>query len=237
MALSKSKSSARFTGGKSPAHELINVAAYKLFSRFGVRAVSVDQVIAQSGVAKATLYRHFPTKEHLVLAFLRRRETLWTQELQQAVERIGGLPGNRLLAVFDVYDKWFRKSDFDGCAFVNVMLETHKNPVIRGAAIAHLTTLRKFLEQIAREAGVTDAEEFGWKWHILMKGSIIAAGEGDRNAARRAREMGKLLLLNEGVEFANRPGLRMPAARAVGSVMITPQNTGEKTVTPRNKNC
>lgn len=205
MALSKSKPSARTPGGATPAHERIDKAAYELFSRFGVRAVSVDQVIAQSGVAKATLYRHYPTKEHLALAFMRRREELWTRAwLQHEIERIGGSPGKRLLAVFDVYDKWFHSSNFDGCAFVNVMLETNgEDCVIRPAAIAHLTTIRKFLEQIVGEASITDPAGFSWKWHILMKGAIIAASEGDRNAARRAREIGELLLAGEGIDIAH----------------------------------
>ncbi len=217
MALSKSKPLARNPGEMTPAHERIDIAAYDLFSRFGVRAVSVDQVIAQSGVAKATLYRHYPTKEHLALAFLRRREELWTRAwLQHEVERIGGSPGKRLLAVFDIYDKWFRGSNFDGCAFVNVMLESNGNDrVIRPAAIAHLTTIRKFLEQIAGEAGITDPEGFSWKWHILMKGAIIAAGQGDRVAARRAREIGQLLLADEGIDCTNGAGKAAQRPRAM----------------------
>ncbi len=59
---------------------------------------------------------------------------------------------------------------------------------------------------MAREAGITDPEGFGWKWHILMKGSIIAAGEGDRNAARRAREIGQLLLTSEGIDITHDGG-------------------------------
>lgn len=216
MALSKSKPSARNPAGATPAHERIDKAAYDLFSRLGVRAVvSVDQVIAQSGVAKATLYRHYPTKEHLALAFMRRREELWTRAwLQHEVERIGGSPGKRLLGVFDIYDRWFRSSNFDGCAFVNVMLETKGGDrVIRPAAIAHLTTIRKFLEHMAGEAGITDPEGFAWKWHILMKGAIIAAGQGDLNAARRAREIGELLLTSERVDIAQGADADMTSSR------------------------
>lgn len=186
---------------RATARERIDQTAYELFSRRGIRAVGIDEVIARSGVAKATLYRHYPTKSRLALAFLRRREKLWTQSwLQASVERRGGTPAARLLAVFDVFDRWFRRARFEGCAFVNVLLESsHRERTLRSAAIAHLTTIRLFVEQLAKEAGARDPENLGWQWHILMKGSIIAAGEGDRKAARRAREIGRLLLASEGL--------------------------------------
>ena len=122
--------------------ERIDETAYTLFSQRGVRAVGVDEIVARSGVAKMTLYRHYPSKNHLVLAFLRRREELWTRGwLQHEVERRGGPPGERLLAIFEVFDKWFRRPDFEGCSFINVLLEiddaTHP---VRVATVAHLAT-------------------------------------------------------------------------------------------------
>ena len=107
------------------ARDRIDNAAYELFSRHGVRAVGVDAIVARSGVAKKTLYLHYPSKEKLVLAFLRRREELWTRAwLQEGVERRAGAPAERLLAVFDVFDRWFRRSDFEGCAFVKCCSST-----------------------------------------------------------------------------------------------------------------
>ena len=194
--------------------ERIDETAYALFSQRGVRAVGVDEIVARSGVAKMTLYRHYPSKNHLVLAFLRRREELWTRGwLQHEVERRGGAPGERLLAIFEVFDKWFRRSDFEGCSFINVLLEIDdaKHPV-RIATIAHLANIRAFLRQLAEEAGVKDADAFARQWHILMKGSIVAAGEGDSEAALRARALGRLLLVHAGVIAEAAP------ARAAGVV-------------------
>ena len=181
--------------------ERIDETAYTLFSQRGVRAVGVDEIVARSGVAKMTLYRHYPSKNHLVLAFLRRREELWTRGwLQHEVERRGGPPGERLLAIFEVFDKWFRRPDFEGCSFINVLLEiddaTHP---VRVATVAHLATIRAFLRQLAEEAGVKNPDGFARQWHILMKGSIVAAGEGDSEAAMRARALGRLLLIDAGV--------------------------------------
>ena len=183
------------------ARERIDQSAYELFSKSGIRAVGVDAVIARSGVAKMTLYRHYPSKDELVLAFLRRREELWTRGWVQAeVARRGGSAGERLLAIFEVFDKWFRRADFEGCSFINVLLEiddeTHP---IHVASVAHLATIRAFLRELATEAGVADPDSFSRQWHILMKGSIVAAGEGDCEAALRARAIGQLLLAHEGV--------------------------------------
>ena len=186
------------------ARERIDQAAYELFSRRAVRGVGVDEIVARSGVAKMTLYRHYPSKNHLVLAFLRRREELWTRGwLQAEVERRGGTAGQRLLAIFEVFDKWFRRSDFEGCAFINVLLEIDdQSHPVRLATVTHLATIRAFLRTLAIEAGVADPDGFSRQWHILMKGSIVAAGEGDAKAALRAREVGRLLLLHEGVAVA-----------------------------------
>jgi AcrR family transcriptional regulator len=182
------------------ARERILDASYDLFSRQGVQAVGIDAIITRSGVARQTLYRHFDSKQDLVLAFLERREELWTKDwLQAEVKRRAADPRERLLAIFDVFDGWFRRNDFEGCSFINVMLEMADpaDPVHRAGA-AYLAGIRNFLEGLAREAGIADADTFARKWHILMKGSIIAAAEGDRDAAQRAREMGQAVLAQHG---------------------------------------
>lgn len=177
----------------------ILAAAYALFSRHGIRAVGVDAIIQQSGVAKMTLYRHFPSKEDLVLAFLNQRETLWTTGwLRAEIARRAETPRERLLVLFDVFSEWFRMPGFEGCSFINVMLETtdHDSPV-RKASVECLARVREYLREMSASAGVADPVAFAAKWHILMKGSIVAAAEGDLRAAARAREIGELLLAAE----------------------------------------
>jgi AcrR family transcriptional regulator len=171
-------------------------AAYELFSARGVRGVGIDAIITRSGVARMTLYRHFASKDELVLAFLEQREERWTRAwLQAEVERRATVPAERLLAVFDVFDEWFRRPDFEGCAFINVMLESADaaDSTYR-ATVSYLAGIRHFLEDLARQAGIANADNFARQWHILMKGSIVAAGEGDHEAARRAQDIGRLLL-------------------------------------------
>jgi AcrR family transcriptional regulator len=182
------------------ARERILDTAYDLFSRHGIRAVGVDRIIATSGVAKMSLYRHFSSKDELVLAFLREREQRWTLEwLHAEVSRRGDDGASRMLAIFDVFDEWFRKQDFEGCSFINVLLEFGElDHPIRRASAEHLATIRGLVTEFAAEAGVSDPDAVSRQWHILMKGSIVAAGEGDREAAPRARELGELLLEREG---------------------------------------
>jgi AcrR family transcriptional regulator len=178
------------------ARERILATAYELFSRRGIRDVGIDEVISRSEVAKATLYRHFPSKDHLVLAFLDEREQRWTLDFVEAqARRRGATPQARLLAIFDVFDGWFRRqAEFDACSFINVLLEMGPAHPLGQASIRHLRTIRSIVRTLAEEADLRDPEEFAHSWHLLMKGSIIAAAEGDLDAARRAQSMARDLL-------------------------------------------
>ncbi|MFH8347465.1 TetR/AcrR family transcriptional regulator [Streptomyces sp. NPDC018045] len=177
------------------ARERILETAYELFSRRGIRAVGVDEVIARSRVAKATLYRNFPSKDALVLAFLERREERWTRGFVEAGARGRGTDAEgRLLAVFDVFDEWFRLPDFDACTFINVLLEMGREHPLGRASIGYLENIRAIVRSLAEEAGLRDTEDFARSWHILMKGSIISAAEGDTEAARRAQDMARTLI-------------------------------------------
>jgi AcrR family transcriptional regulator len=180
----------------TPARERILESAYELFSRRGIRGVGIDEVIERAAVAKATLYRHFASKDDLVIAFLQRREQVWTRgRVEAGARKRGATPEKQLLAIFDVFDEWFHEDAFDGCSFINVLLETADldHPVGEASA-AHLENIRGILRGLAEEAGLRDPESFARKWHILMKGSIVSAGEGDLDAAKRAQEIGRLLL-------------------------------------------
>ena len=165
--------------------------------------MGVDRIIAESGTAKMTLYRNFASKDELILAFLQRREERWTRAwLQAEAAARADTPAGRLLAIFDVFGEWFEREDFEGCSFINVMLEVAdpEHPV-RQASVRYLTAIRAYVADLAEQAGVAaeEADAFARQWHILMKGSIVAAAEGDHAAGERARELGGLLLASRGV--------------------------------------
>ena len=183
------------TAAVATPRERILETAYDLFARRGVRDVGIDEIIDRAGVAKATLYKHFPSKDALVLAFLARREQLWTHGFVEAGARARGkTPEEQLLAVFDVFDEWFRTADFEACSFINVLLELGPKHSAGQASIDYLENIRGVVQSLAEEAELKDIESFARSWHILMKGSIISATEGDVDAAKRAQAMAASLI-------------------------------------------
>ncbi len=183
------------TGAGRSARERILDAAYELFSHRGIRAVGVNEVIERAGVATATLYRHFPSKDQLVLAFLDLREQRWTKDfLEAGAMRRGSNPEERLLAIFDVLDEWFHREDFEAGSFIKVLLELGPEHPAGGASVRHLEQLRAIVLHLAEEAGLRDSDSFAHSWHILMQGSIVVAAEGDRQAAQRAKSMARQLI-------------------------------------------
>ena len=177
-----------------PRQRLIN-AAYELFSRDGVSQVGIDTILAKSGCAKASLYSNFKTKVDLAIAFLDRREVVWTRGwLEFEINRRANTPEGRLLAIFDVFDGWFHKKSFEGCSFINILLESKVDSPVRKAAAIHLAKIRAIVRGLAQEANLRESEKFAQAWHMLMKGSIVSAGEGNRNAARDAKCAARLVL-------------------------------------------
>lgn len=177
------------------ARERILDAAYELFSHRGIRAVGVNEVIERAGVATATLYRHFHSKDELVLAFLDLREQRWTKDLIEAgAMRRGSNPEERLLAIFDVLDEWFHSDDFEAGSFIKVLLELGHDHPAGGASVRHLEQIRAIVGRLGEEAGLRDTDAFAHSWHILMQGSIVVAAEGDAEAARRGKAMARQLI-------------------------------------------
>jgi AcrR family transcriptional regulator len=190
-------------GDASPeaARERILRTAYDLFCNHGLQAVGVDRISDEAGVAKVTLYRNFRSKDELALAVLERREKVWISDwLEREVERRGRTAEERLLAIFDAFDEWFRREDYESCLFTTCLLETHDLASPVGAAsVRGLVHVRSFVEGLAKEAGVRDSAGFARQWQILMLGSIIAASAGDLEAAKRARDVALPLLEREGL--------------------------------------
>lgn len=188
----------------SPARERLLTTAYDLFARRGIRGVGVDEIIATSNVAKATFYKHFPTKNDLVLAFLERREKVWVHGVVfDGIRSRADNPEDQLLAIFDVFDDWFSNSEeFEACSFVGILLEMGPRHPLGQACLGYLSNLRMLLRDLAADAGLRNPEDFAHSWHLLMKGAIVSATEGDLLAARRAQDMGRDLI----ARFRTTPG-------------------------------
>jgi len=107
-------------GPKLPARERILLTAHDLFYREGIRATGIDRVIAEAGVTKVTFYRHFPSKNALICAFLEYRHQRWMAWFIATLQRHGGAsPGKGLDALVPTLAEWFLDENFRGCAFIN----------------------------------------------------------------------------------------------------------------------
>jgi AcrR family transcriptional regulator len=138
-------------------------------------------------VAKATLYRHFRSKDDLVVAFLRRRDGRWRDWLRSAVERLAPRPADRPLGVFDALGEWFASEDFRGCAFINAAAEiADPDHPARAAVEEHERLLCSDLEDILRAAGAADPDGDAAALLLLIPGAIVSALI-ERDAAPAAR--------------------------------------------------
>lgn len=194
------------TATESKARVRILDTASDLFYRHGIRAVGVDTIVEESGVAKMTLYKHFASKEVLVGAVLARRGEEWIAKLRGRVEELSPEPGGRLVAVFDVLEEWFRTPDFRGCVFINSALETadREHPVSR-ACLDHKRRIRSFLVELATQTGAVDPRALAEQVMLLVEGSTVGAAMwGLAEPARRAKQAAQAL-----VEFHRNPKPRL----------------------------
>jgi AcrR family transcriptional regulator len=178
------------------ARERILETAYELFTHYGLAAVGVDRIVAEAGVAKTTLYRHFGSKDGLAVAVLLRHEQLWTRKwLEPEATRLAGAPGGGPAAIFDALDEWFGQADYEGCFFINSLLETrdHASPV-REAAIAAIEQVYVVVRRLLEEAGIADADALAQQIQIIMRGCIVAAAEGRLDTAKHGRMAAQRLL-------------------------------------------
>jgi AcrR family transcriptional regulator len=160
-----------------------------------VRDVGVDELVERAGVAKATLYRHFSSKDELILAFLQLREKRWTEGwLEEGVRSRAGNPEDQLLAVFDLFDEWFREPAYAGCPFIKVLLEMGSGHPAGAACIEHLVIVGDFLAELATEAGFREPPELALSILLLLCGSIIRASAGFPAPAPRAKAMARAVM-------------------------------------------
>jgi AcrR family transcriptional regulator len=178
------------------ARERILKAANELFYSKGIRNVGIDEIIAQAGVAKASLYKHFESKDLLVLEWVRQRHEAWRQSLDSAAAKAGSGPRERLLAVFDELQVDCCRKSYRGCAFVNAMIEladpSHPAHV---ASLEHKKALREYMRNLAAEAGVKDPDGTAAHLAMLYEGAVVTSqAEGNMDAARRAREIAETII-------------------------------------------
>lgn len=164
------------TTQSSAARQQILETASELFYQKGIPHVGINEVIAESGVAKRTLYRWFPSKDKLIEEVMKHRAQQWIQWFEKAVNERGNTPKEQLLATFDVLREWYASPGFRGCPFINAVLEladaSHK---AHHVSIDLRESIRQIIMRLAAEAGVQNPDVFSRQYLLLIGGASLMA--------------------------------------------------------------
>jgi AcrR family transcriptional regulator len=177
------------------ARERILETAFALFYAHGIRAVGVDRIIAESGVAKATFYKHFPAKDELVLAYLDKVDGIWSGQLRAAADAGGEEPAEQLVAMFDALATACRREGYRGCAFINAAAESVPGSPVHARTVAHKDAVRAWVTELAERAGAADAPGLARSLTLLLDGGLSdGALSASPDAPARAKETARLLV-------------------------------------------
>jgi AcrR family transcriptional regulator len=180
---------------RASAKERLLAAADELFYAEGVQTVGIDRIIERAGVAKASLYNLFGSKEELVAAYLASRHEGTTSRLAQAIESVDD-PRRKILAVFDAQALQFEQPGFNGCAFTAASTEAPPGGLVENAADEFRAWIRAMFTDLAKQAGASDPVSLGRQLHLLYDGAGLAArmDRRDRAIALSARDAAQALL-------------------------------------------
>ncbi|RLP54124.1 MAG: TetR/AcrR family transcriptional regulator [Ketobacter sp.] len=175
---------------------LINTA-YRLFNEHGYHATGIDRILAESGVSKATLYKHFRSKDELVVAVLQQRHEQLIDSVGQSLEHARASNQSTALVIFDVMNEWFRSDQFFGCNFINASAEyASKGNAVYTLAAEHKAAIQSLIQQgldgvSGKRKRILMAEQLA----LLVDGAIVRAHtRGDRDAALLAKKIATQVL-------------------------------------------
>ena len=173
----------------SAARERILDTAFALFYARGIRAVGVDLIIAESEVAKATFYKHFPAKDDLIAAYLDRVDAAWTGQLRDAAAAAGPAPADQLVGLFDALGSACRRDGYRGCGFINAAAETAPGTVAHDRTVAHKQKVLAWLRDLAADAGAPYPDRLARSLALLLDGALSSGAlDADPEAVEVARD-------------------------------------------------
>lgn len=176
------------------ARERLLAAAGELFYAEGVHTVGIDRVIERAGVAKATLYSAFGSKDELIRAYLTRRYEGWETRMTEVLAAYE-TPRDRLLGVFDWMGEVLRHPDFHGCAFMNATAEDRPGGPTHDPADTYRAAVRSMFRDLAEAAGAADPDRLASQLALLYDGAMVAARMDRKpDTAATAREIAAALL-------------------------------------------
>lgn len=149
--------------------------ALDVFYRDGFHATGMDKLVVETGVSKTSMYKHFRTKEDLILAVLRLRDENFRDWFLQRVEEIADNPADQLIAGFDVIREWFEEDGFRGCIFVKAGAE-YQNPdhPIHIQAAENKRLVLDYFTSLARKADAREPEKLARQVQLLQEGAIVS---------------------------------------------------------------
>lgn len=172
---------------KQGAGRLVGIAM-NLFYRHGINSVGLDWILAEAGVSKTTFYKHFKSKDELVVKALEARDEWERNAWREAVRcLVGDAPERQLIGLIDVLDILFNDPGFRGCQFINAASEfPNPDDAIHRAAAAHKRSNRDWVRDLAEAGGARDPEGFADAYTVLFEGALVLRQVHDRDDAARA---------------------------------------------------
>lgn len=176
--------------------EQILLAASELFYRQGIRATGVDAIAKAAKTTKMTLYRYFPSKDDLIVAFLHKRDEDFRAWFVAQVEAKADKPKDKLVALFDVINEWMAVPEFRGCAFINASAEfpLEGNPVHQVSAEFY-DKFRRYIADLATQCAARDPESLAFQLSLLVEGAIVSEQmKKQSGSAQQARQAAIMLI-------------------------------------------
>jgi AcrR family transcriptional regulator len=178
----------------TPLKKRLLQAAAALFYSQGIKATGVDAIVKAADTTKMSLYKYFPSKDDLVLAYLCQSAADMKSKIFAGLAHYDSDPKTQLLAIFDVFDELLASPEFRGCPFINAAAEfaVEDNPVLKAADQFYLE-FRQLLAELARNANVYQADELAQQLSMLIVGAIVSEqlnrGSGAMAVARRTAQV------------------------------------------------
>lgn len=168
--------------------------ALESFYRGGFHAIGMDRLAKETGVSKTAIYKHFRSKDDLILATLRLRDEQFRNWLIRRIEALADNPRDRLLAIFDALGEWFAEPGFKSCMFIKASSEfQQRGEPIHTMSAEHKHLLARYFAELAGAAGARDPEALARKLLVIKEGAIVLAHLHDpKVVARDAKALAQI---------------------------------------------
>jgi len=188
--------------GKLSPRERVLQTASNLFYKHGVHSVGIDRIIQESGVAKMTFYRHFPSKARLIAEYLLQQEKGWQELVSATTSDSSRTPMDKILGIFDCLERAIQSRDFSGCPFIKALAEfgPEREPEVRTQITAHFSEIENTLTPLLKQIRPKQAQKLLHPLMSLITGTIVVAqATGQTDVAKRNKAAARALL--QGVAF------------------------------------